>query len=373
MSNASASHPAVPHRASKAGVDAKSPALPAASRTQEQANNRAELNSTSAFLDVLRMTLKWEGGYDNDPDDPGKATMCGITQATYNRFCKSQNLPQQHVSGISKHEIHTIYKKFYWDESGCNNLPRKIAAVNFDTAVNCGTGGAQRVMQRALKLCGFSYDQLALLTPGQEAEFLSAHTQARMERYQGICERWEANGKPRAWKYMDGWSNRACDLAKFVGVASDELTKIFKSATIACANGTARDWVMPSNWSAGSGNLIMSLFGGFSRFGGSVVGFFGNLINVPEVQLQFDQLEKPPYDTRCLEQVENLPEKQEKKQEKIAKKLTADESRKTSLIEQERKLETSHVALRDRLKHEQQELQAALSRQPRSKKTEKTE
>ena len=366
MNSTPAAHRPTPTKAAaSAATDAVK--MPVASRPQAQEQNRAEVNSASAFLDALRMTLKWEGGYSNDPDDPGKATMFGIIQAEYNRYRREHSLPQQHVRAISKQEMLSIYKEKYWDATGCNDLPAKIATVNFDTAVNCGSAGAQAVMRRALKLCGLSKRQLGSLTREQETEFLSAHTQARMERYQNICERWEACGKPRAWKYMNGWSNRSCDIAKFVGVDSGALAKIFDRATLACANGTARDWVMPSNWSGG-GSLFVSLGDRFSGIGGSVIGFFASLFSVPRVELQIGELEKPPMETRCLEQREDLPSTQEATRGKTAKKSSSADSDKLALLDAARKEEvaSSYSALQ-RLKREQQELQAALTRAPKAK------
>ena len=366
MTSAPAAHrPATPKPS--APLDTHSVKMPATSRTHEQAQNRTEVNSAAAFLDALRMTLKWEGGYGNDPDDPGKATMLGIIQVEYNRYRREHNLPQQHVSAISKQEMMAIYRQKYWDATGCNQLAPKIATVNFDTAVNCGTNGAKSVMQRALKLSGLSMQQLGSLSVEQEAAFLSAHTQARMERYHGICERWEARGKPRAWKFMNGWANRTCDLAKYVGVNAAELSKVFDRATLASTSGAARDWTMPNNWSAGSGNLLMTLGGRFSAFGGSIVGFFSNLLIVPKIDLQIDQLEKPPMETRCLEQREDSPEAPKTSKLKQVKKRSVEEERKTALIEESKLSDVTEVrAAQQRLKREQQELLAALERRQKA-------
>ena len=38
------------------------------------------------FQRCLTVTLKWEGGYSNHPDDPGGPTMRGIIQREYDAW-----------------------------------------------------------------------------------------------------------------------------------------------------------------------------------------------------------------------------------------------------------------------------------------------
>ena len=40
------------------------------------------------FERCLAITLKWEGGYSNHPDDPGGPTMRGIIQREYDAWRK---------------------------------------------------------------------------------------------------------------------------------------------------------------------------------------------------------------------------------------------------------------------------------------------
>lgn len=360
MSTNPTSHREVAHKSS-GSAEVHAPKMPAGLRSKEQAQNRLEVGSTANFLDSLRITLKWEGGYSNDPDDPGHATMLGITQAEYSRYRAANHLAPQHVRQISTQEMKTIYKENFWDAAGCANMSRNIATVNFDTAVNCGLGGARSVMRRALELSGFSQNQLNSLNSEQEASFLAAHTQARMERYNAICQRWENNGKARAWKFMGGWSNRTCDVAKFVGVDSSVLAKICGDAALGRATGTARDWVMPNVYAGGQ--VLMSLFGSMCGGGGSALGFLGSLFSVPPIELQLGEPQKPPMETRCFEQREDLPEQKGALRSSGVKKIVREElQRATVLQEAQSKINEDTRTLRERLKREQQELQAALAR-----------
>ena len=59
----------------------------------------------SVFDKALAFTLKWEGGYSNNPNDPGGATMKGVIQKTYDDYRKSKGLPLQGVKAISDSEV----------------------------------------------------------------------------------------------------------------------------------------------------------------------------------------------------------------------------------------------------------------------------
>lgn len=96
------------------------------------------------FKKALAFTLKWEGGYVNNPDDPGGATNQGITQRTYDLYRKDHNLPPLSVKHIQVPEVEKIYADYYWLPARCESLPLKNAIATFDFAVHSG-------VRRALK------------------------------------------------------------------------------------------------------------------------------------------------------------------------------------------------------------------------------
>jgi len=91
----------------------------------------------------LQRTLKWEGGYSNNPHDPGGATMHGVTKRVYDAFRHRNGLPTRDVREISPLEIQAIYQPEYWDAAGCSHLPPGVDLVTFDAAVNSGVRRAQ--------------------------------------------------------------------------------------------------------------------------------------------------------------------------------------------------------------------------------------
>lgn len=87
---------------------------------------------------VLPFTLKWEGGYVDDKDDPGGKTKYGITQATFELARKKGIVSKKDVSEIEKKDAEMIYRKLYWEPLGCDEMPLWVAVLVFDTAVNQG-------------------------------------------------------------------------------------------------------------------------------------------------------------------------------------------------------------------------------------------
>ncbi|WP_181409713.1 glycoside hydrolase family 108 protein [Martelella alba] len=103
-----------------------------------------------AFAACLQATLREEGGYSDDPKDPGGATMHGITQETYDRYRSEEGLPVCNVKTIGADEVGAIYRHGYWDPIGGSQLPPGIDLAVFDAAVNSGPQRAVSWLQQAL-------------------------------------------------------------------------------------------------------------------------------------------------------------------------------------------------------------------------------
>lgn len=87
----------------------------------------------SAFDDTFQELLGNEGGYSNNPNDPGGETMWGITKriALLNGYTGAmKDLPVDTAKAIAK--------KQYWDRYSCDEFDPRIAFQVFDTAYNGG-------------------------------------------------------------------------------------------------------------------------------------------------------------------------------------------------------------------------------------------
>ncbi len=93
------------------------------------------------FNTACDRTLKSEGGYSNDPQDPGGETKYGISKRTY---------PQVDIKNLTYEQAKALYKRDFWDVLHGDSLYDGVSYQLFDFAVNSGMGTAIRYYQRSL-------------------------------------------------------------------------------------------------------------------------------------------------------------------------------------------------------------------------------
>lgn len=107
------------------------------------------------FNDCLTRLLKDEGGYTNDPRDPGGPTNFGITLTDYRKYINKAGTASD-VKNMSVNDAKTIYKSKYWDALGCDSLSGGVDYSCFDYGVNSGLGRPRKLLQRFKSLSGVS-------------------------------------------------------------------------------------------------------------------------------------------------------------------------------------------------------------------------
>ena len=102
--------------------------------------------------------VKREGGYVNDPDDPGGATKWGVTIGTMKSLKIDLNndgtVNVSDVKLITPELAADIYLKHYFVKPKINKLPEVLQASVFDMYVNSGNN-AVKILQRLLTDMGF--------------------------------------------------------------------------------------------------------------------------------------------------------------------------------------------------------------------------
>jgi len=93
-----------------------------------------------AFDLLVERVLSHEGGYVNDPRDPGQETRWGISKRGY---------PAVDIRNLTRAQAVDIYRRDFWQRVRGDELPREVAFQALDAAVNHGIGNAVRWMQRA--------------------------------------------------------------------------------------------------------------------------------------------------------------------------------------------------------------------------------
>lgn len=95
------------------------------------------------FDEIFDRVIGHEGGYINNPHDPGGETQWGISKRAY---------PFLDVKQLTREEAKKLYRRDFWARIDAQNLPSELAYQAFDFAVNSGIDTAIRYLQRALNV-----------------------------------------------------------------------------------------------------------------------------------------------------------------------------------------------------------------------------
>ena len=109
------------------------------------------------FDSCVAFTLREEGGYVDNPADPGGATNMGVTLATLRDWSDDPNLGPAQVQAMTVRTARAIYRSLYWNPLRADALPAGVDLSVFDMGVNAGTWRSARLLQRAL---GFTGDEI---------------------------------------------------------------------------------------------------------------------------------------------------------------------------------------------------------------------
>ena len=97
------------------------------------------------FQQIFDRLIGHEGGYVNDPRDPGSETNWGITKRTAQANGYTGNMKT-----MTRQQAYEIYRRAFWLRYNCEQMPDAVAYQFFDAAVNHGFGNASRMLQRAV-------------------------------------------------------------------------------------------------------------------------------------------------------------------------------------------------------------------------------
>lgn len=101
---------------------------------------------THTFTDALNVVLHEEGGFVNNPRDPGGMTNLGVTADTWHQWT-GRPINEVTMRSLTPDAVAPLYKAWYWDKIDGDNLPVGLALVVFDFAVNAGPGRAAKTLQ----------------------------------------------------------------------------------------------------------------------------------------------------------------------------------------------------------------------------------
>jgi lysozyme family protein len=173
----------------------------------------AESNTESqvyppAFERAVAKLLGDEGGYVNNPEDPGGATKFGISRRDY---------PNLDIPALTRSEAVAIYYRDWWRHYRYSELPGLIGAKLFDLAVNIGPEHAMKCLQRALRACGRRVEEdgvlgRATITAASAANRLALVAALRSEAagyYRVLAATSRGRREDGDRDFLCGWLNRA--------------------------------------------------------------------------------------------------------------------------------------------------------------------
>jgi lysozyme family protein len=149
------------------------------------------------FLQAVKITLSFEGGFVDDPADPGGATNFGITQ---------KDLPDIDIRSLTEQQAIAYYQEHYWKPFYSEINSQAVAWKIFDAGVNIGVGTAVKILQGALGIeqDGAFGPNTLFVTNEQGDALLEPFKAALCQHYQNLVGR-----NPLLGKFLHGWLRRA--------------------------------------------------------------------------------------------------------------------------------------------------------------------
>jgi lysozyme family protein len=103
----------------------------------------------SNFPQCFALVLKNEGGYVDNPKDPGGATNLGCTKATWESWV-GHPVTKDDIRALTPSDVMPLYKAKYWDTIKGDYLPEGVDYAVFDFAINSGPSRAAKALQSVL-------------------------------------------------------------------------------------------------------------------------------------------------------------------------------------------------------------------------------
>ena len=157
----------------------------------------------SEFNDIIEQVLMHEGGYVNDPVDPGGETKYGISKKAY---------PDENIKDLTVERAKELYKRDYWDKYRVGDLSNHIRHGYFDMCVNMGGYRAIKILQEACNSKNSNKiamdGRIGTMTIGAA----SSLEDFRLRAYRVMYYAELVMKKPKLEKYWVGWFRRSCEV-----------------------------------------------------------------------------------------------------------------------------------------------------------------
>ena len=150
------------------------------------------------FQECLDLVLKSEGGWVNNPQDPGGETNLGVTKRVWEEYVGH---PVDSLKKLTKEDVAPLYEQKYWRPCYGEVLPRGLDFVVFSMGVNAGPGRSIKLLQSSI---GCVPDGVIgpktreLISASNSSTLIAKFSEVRREYYRSL-------NKPM---FIKGWLNR---------------------------------------------------------------------------------------------------------------------------------------------------------------------
>jgi lysozyme family protein len=153
------------------------------------------------FDAALAHVLQSEGGFVNNPKDPGGMTNLGCTKATWEEFV-GHPVSEADMRALTPESVAPLYKRKYWDKVSGDQLPAGLDYAVFDAAINSGPGRAAKWLQEVVGVEAdgvIGYKTIVALQETPLAKIIVMYNDKRLQFLESL---------PTFATFGKGWSNR---------------------------------------------------------------------------------------------------------------------------------------------------------------------
>ncbi len=146
----------------------------------------------ASFDEAFGFVVGNEGGYVNNPNDPGGETKWGISKRAY---------PNLDIKNLTIEQAKEIYKRDYWKRDWDSISSQAVANKIFDISVNLGTHALQSILQRSFRRAIVTAEDINSQDPQKTLDELRAQ---QAYHYAEMALK-----NPRLDAFLLGWMRRA--------------------------------------------------------------------------------------------------------------------------------------------------------------------
>lgn len=176
------------------------------------------------FAAAARFSMPHEGGFVDDPDDPGGATNWGVSLAYLQRLDPELrrelgdidadgDVDVEDIRAMPADRALEIYHRQWWQRFSYGQLATPVGVKIFDLSINMGPSQAHKLLQRAVRGAGgqaiaddgvIGPNTLAAVDAVVTERLLAALRSEAAGFYRALVA-----ARPARGKYINGWLNRA--------------------------------------------------------------------------------------------------------------------------------------------------------------------